>query len=393
MSSVSSLEGRGGPLRIALDTTYAGVNRTGVGLYSRRLAAHLRAEAGNQHLDVRCYGPACQDATARSAIRHVAQEWPVNTHGLLPLRMAAFRPDIVHATSHIGPLWGPGRLVVTVHDLIFMRRPEDYNSLWLAITRATLPRVLARASAVIADSYATSHDLRRFLKVPARRLHVVYPGIDPVPALEVASDEMRTMLRSLGIGANGRYVICTGPWVMRKNLRVVLEAFLMVAPQEPDLHLVITGTEAKGMKGPSPSELVQHVAPSMQKRIHCVGFVERRHLYGLLGAAALLAYPSRMEGFGLPPLEAMSLGTPAVVSNVPVLREVTGGAALTAPVDDAGAWAQAFRRVLREPGLAAHLAKSGRIRSSDFSWQRCTLDTVGIYRQVAGVSSRISRTG
>lgn len=282
---------------------------------------------------------------------------------------------------------------MTVHDLIFMHRPQDYNPLWLAITRATLPKVLARASAVIADSYATSWDLRRFLKVPARKIQVVYPGIDFVPVGAAASHECSAMLRDMGVGANGRYIICTGPWVMRKNLRVVLEAFLMVAPQEPDLHLVITGTGAKGMKGPSPEELVRRVAPSMQKRIHCVGFVERRQLYGLLGAAALLAYPSRMEGFGLPPLEAMSLGTPAVVSDVPALREVTGGAALIAPVDDEGAWAQAFRRVLGEPGLASHMTASGRVRSSEFSWQRCTLGTVGVYRQVAGLSSRASTVG
>lgn len=331
---------------------------------------------------MRCYGPSCRPDTTPTNLRDVAQEWPLNTHGLLPLRLATFRPDIVHATSHIGPLWGPGKLVITVHDLIFMHRPADYNPLWLAVTRATLPRVLARASAIIADSHTTAGDITHFLNVPARKLHVVYPGIDPVPPASSRDEVLPGILSKPSLRRGERYIICIGPWVRRKNLTVVLRAFELVACEEQDLHLLITGTGAAGMKGASPEELASRLPGPVRKRVHCMGFIPRQELYSLLSGAALLAYPSRIEGFGLPPLEAMSMGVPVVTSEAPVLLEIAGGAALFAPVDDPQAWAQAFRRVLREPELARQLRQLGLARSNLFSWERCTKETVSVYRQL-----------
>ncbi len=363
------------PLRVALDTTYAGVNRTGVGLYSRRLAAYLRETAPAQNIMLRCYGSACGTEGAEARLSDIVQEWPLYTHGALPLRLAAFRPQIVHATSHIGPLWGTGRLVVTVHDLIFMRYPADYNPFWLGITRALLPHVLRRAQAILCDSATTKNDLHNFFNVPAGKAQVVYPGVDPLPNLPA----------SPGVEAEqGRYIILLGPWVRRKNLPVAVEAFALLAGKLPDIGLVITGTGSAGMKGATPGALVAALPPPVRARVHMPGFVEREKLYSLIRGASLLAYPSRYEGFGLPPLEAMSAGVPVVASNTPVLREVAGEAALFAPANSPQAWAAAFRHILEEPGLAAHLSQAGRARSSLFSWPRCARETIQVYREVAG---------
>ena len=170
-------------LRVALDTTYAGVNTTGVGLYSARLASELRMQARDLALEIRCFGSACKPAGARSNAVATFQEWPTYTHGILPLQLLAAGPQIVHSTSHIGPLRGPGKLIVTVHDLIFMRYPQDYQRGWLAITRALLPFVLRRAKAIIADSHATKRDIQMFFGVSERKIAVIYPGIDPPPDL------------------------------------------------------------------------------------------------------------------------------------------------------------------------------------------------------------------
>lgn len=381
-------------LRVALDTTYAGVNKTGVGIYSRRLASYLALQARHEYLKLRCYGPACIEESRKpervAGMFNIAQEWPANTHVMLPLRLLSFRPDIVHATSHIGPLLGPGRLVVTVHDLIFMQRPEDYNPLWLAVTQASLPRVFARAAAIIADSQATSRDVERYFNIDPARLHVVYPGIDPSPPIRPDSKQDAT-LATIGLGPTERYIILLGPWVQRKNLSVVVEAFGRIAEHEPGLRLIITGTQAAGMKGTAPSETVAQLPGQIQSRVHLVGFLEREPLYRLIRAAALLAYPSRIEGFGLPPLEAMSLGVPVVASDTPVLLEVAGGAALHAPVGEVEAWAKAFSRVLNERGLAERLREAGFARSKMFSWDRCAEETISVYREVAGLRQRTSR--
>jgi alpha-1,3-rhamnosyl/mannosyltransferase len=369
-------------LRVALDTTYAGVNPTGVGVYSRRLAEQLRQAAQTQHLRVHCFGSACSSPSEPPKLWDVLKELPVNTHGVLPTRLMPFRPHVVHATSHIGPVWGPGKLVVTVHDLIFRRHPEDYPRMWLGVTNLLLPPVLRRSVAIIADSHATAEDLYRFYPTTHGKVRVVYPGLDSVADLEPEPDRRASLLRELGI-AESRYIMCVGPWSRRKNLPVVLRAFETLAQALPDVSLVVTGRASGGMKGAQPEELIARLRPETQQRIKSLGFVPRVRLYALLSGASLLAYPSRIEGFGLPPLEAMSLGVPVVTSDAPVLREVAGGAALHVPPDEQGAWAAAFRRILTEPALARTLSEQGRARSSLFGWRRCALETIAVYRDVA----------
>ncbi|MDQ3705252.1 MAG: glycosyltransferase family 4 protein [Chloroflexota bacterium] len=299
------------------------------------------------------------------------------------MRLARFRPQVVHSTSHIGPVLGPGKLIVTVHDLIFRRHPEDYPRAWLAITNLLLPLVLKRSAAILSDSHATAEDLHRFYPATRGKVHVVYPGLDPVREIDPTKTEGNKLLRQFGL-AGATYILCVGPWSRRKNLPVVLRAFERLAGELPGVTLVVTGRAGGGMKGAQPEELIARLRPETRQRILCMGFVPRETLYALLSGASLLAYPSRIEGFGLPPLEAMSLGVPVVTSDVPVLREVAGGAALHVPADDPSAWAAAFGRILSEPELARSLSDKGRARSNEFSWGRCALETLAVYREVAG---------
>lgn len=299
------------------------------------------------------------------------------------MRLAPLRPQIVHATSHIGPILGPGRLIVTVHDLIFRRHPEDYPTAWLAVTNLLLPLVLKRSAAILSDSRATAEDLHRFYPATQGKVHVVYPGLDTPKGTGLTKAERAVLPREFGI-SSATYIMCVGPWSHRKNLPVVLQAFEMLARELPDVTLVVAGGGGGGMKGAQPGELIARLRPETQQRVRNLGFVPRETLYALLCGASLLAYPSRIEGFGLPPLEAMSLGVPVVTSDVPVLREVAGGAALHAPADDPAAWAAAFRRILLEPRFARLQSDKGRVRSMDFSWWRCALETLAVYQEVAG---------
>lgn len=339
--------------------------------------------AHQKRLSLRCYGLACRPPDRDTGRLDLLHEWPLNTHGVLPVRLARFRPDIVHATSHIGPVIGAGKLIVTVHDLIFRRHPEDYPRAWLAITNLLLPLVLKRSAAVLADSRATAEDLHEFYPACRGEVRVVYPGIDPVNGHSSLRAGTDVLLRESG-PAGTPYIICVGPWSRRKNLAVVLRAFEVLAGELPGVRLVVTGRGGSGMKGASPEELIARLSPDTRERVHSLGFVPRDKLYSLLSGASLLAYPSRIEGFGLPPVEAMSLGVPVVTSDVPVLREVAAGAALHVTADDPAAWAAAFRRILSEPGLAQSMSQKGRVRSRDFSWERCAIDTLAVYREVAG---------
>lgn len=369
------------PVRVALDTSYAGTNLTGVGLYSRRLADELRGHEDEFGLKLFCYGSAANGWKDKSGFLALSQEWPIYTHGVLPLALLRNRPNIVHSTSHIGPLWGPGKLIVTVHDLIFMRYPTDYNRGWLVLALLTLPRVLKRAAAIIADSHATKADIVRFFGVRPSKIAVVYPGIDH-HYREV--EQKMSDGKLIGAFQDSRYILCLGPWVRRKNLEVVVEAFKRIAPRLPDLQLVITGKPARGMKGYTEDRLLGGLPAATRVRVQLPGFVEQRDLYSLVAGAGLLAYPSRWEGFGLPPLEAMLAGVPVVASLTPAVEEVTEGAAMLCDADNPHEWAKTLEQVLSDPKTAANLREAGRKRAAQFSWKKCARETADLYHRVAG---------
>ncbi len=372
------------PLRVALDTTFAGVNQTGVGLYSHNLAAQMRRLAISSGAEVRCYGPTCRLSETPGNLLGTMQEWPIYTQIALPLLLERYAPHVVHSTSHLGPLWGRGRLIVTVHDLIFRRYPDDYNQGWLVITKALLPRVLARAAAIIADSQTTKADIQRFYGIDEAKIGVIYPGIDEgYRHIKPANAEARRIRESLGLG-DDRYILCLGPWVQRKNLSVVVEAIALLLERVPDVRLVITGSRPRGMKGQAVGALASDLPAAARGRVHTTGYLPAEELRSLVAGAEALAYPSRFEGFGLPPLEAMAAGVPVVVSKTPVSLEVTGGAALVAGPDAPQEWAAAFERILTYPAKAAQLKAAGQSRSSRFSWERCARETLGLYRDIGG---------
>jgi glycosyltransferase involved in cell wall biosynthesis len=395
---------------VALDNSFAGVNPTGVGLYAFNLSRALRRIARAHRFDMRCYGPNCPRPLSRGfTLPAIVHEWPLYTHGLLPLVLWGYRPHIVHATSHIGPLWAPGKLLVTVHDLIFLRYPEDYDPLWRGLTLMLLPHVLRRAQAIIADSHTTRTDILRFYRVAPPRVRVIYPGVDHLSGVTAApwryptGEEGRPVAVAVpGIVPAGKpYILCPGPLVRRKNHEVVIEAFarLVSAPanQYPgEVHLVIMGSAPAGMKqGPLAARLAS-LPPHIRSRIHLVGYVARRELASLLASAALLAYPSRFEGFGLPPLEAMAAGVPVVASDTPAVLEATGGAALTASTHDPRQWQAAFSLILTNPSIAEALRQSGKQRAAQFTWERTAAQVVALYEEllsptVAGAGPRPDR--
>src|SRR5688500_15211748 len=125
-------------ISIGLDTTFAGTNPTGVGLYSRRLATHIRLAAARENLAFHCIGPSCTPHW-RTGISATLQEWPIFTQTVVPAFVLRRQVNILHSTSHLGPLMTPAIKIITIHDLLFRRYPNDYNPLWLAVTNTILP--------------------------------------------------------------------------------------------------------------------------------------------------------------------------------------------------------------------------------------------------------------
>jgi alpha-1,3-rhamnosyl/mannosyltransferase len=288
---------------------------------------------------------------------------------------------VVHSTAFVGPLWGPGRLVVTVHDTIYHRYPADYDPLWLRVIETLVPRTLRRARAVLCDSAATRDDLAAAYRVDPRKLHVVTLGLDPAFHAPVGPAHVAAVRARYDLA--GRYVLHTGALVRRKNLPFLVRTFSRYVQEAEDREtlLVFTGRVAPGM--PGGAALAQAIRDSpVRRRIRLLGQVPRADLPALYAGAALLAYPTFYEGAGLPPLEAQAVGTPALFSTTPAVRELAGRAAWTADPLDEAAWVHGLAQTLDNATVRARLIAAGRAHAAAFTWDRCAAATLAVYRQV-----------
>ncbi|GAB4400431.1 MAG: glycosyltransferase family 1 protein [Anaerolineales bacterium] len=283
------------------------------------------------------------------------------THIRLAAEVRLRPPDVLFVPAHVLPLW-PGRAVATVHDLGYRHFPQAHP--WAA--RMYLDwgtRHNARAGRlVIADSHATREDLVRFYGVPADKIRVAYPGLRPdlQPVRDAAA--MEAVQRRYGI--EPPYVLYVGTLQPRKNLTRLIEAFAHVPPPH---RLVLAGR-----KGWMYGEILRRAEElGIGERVLFPGYVPDEDLPALLTGAALFAFPSLYEGFGLPVLEAMVCGAPVVCSNTSSLPEVAGDAAILVSPTDTQALAAAMNRVLADEGLRAELVRRGRERAQRFTWRRC----------------------
>ncbi|HMA36819.1 MAG TPA: glycosyltransferase family 1 protein, partial [Chloroflexia bacterium] len=318
--------------------------------------------------------------------RDWALENPLATQGWLPLRLGAYRPDLVHSTAFVGPLWGPGRLVLTFPDLIYHHNPGDYDPAWRLVIETLVPLSLRRARRVIALSRCTAADLVRTYRVPARNIRVVPSGVDaaffaPVPPATIARVRVRYGLHQ------GPYLLHSGALVRRKNLALLVRAFSRYCAAGADhaTVLALTGQPAPGM--PGADELLAAIAASpVRARIRLLGHVPAADLPPLYAGATLLVYPTLFEGQGLPPLEAMAAGTPVLASTTPAVAEVAASAAVLVDPGDEAAWAAALARLLPDPGLRADLARRGRAHAASYTWPLCAEATLAVYRAALGVA-------
>jgi glycosyltransferase involved in cell wall biosynthesis len=284
-----------------------------------------------------------------------------------PVRLGV---DLVHAPSLAVPPTGRAPLVVTIHDVAFLRHPEAFTRHGVAFHRRGLALAYRDAAAVITASTFARDELLR-AGFDAGRLHVAPHGVvlpDPEPA-----DVVATRLRRVGVSSP--FALAVGTIEPRKGLDVLAAAVGRARVRVPELTLAVVGPRGwlavAGLDAPGIREL---------------GPVDERTLDALYRRATLCAVPSRYEGFGLPALEAMARGCPVVASDATSLPEVVGDAGRLVAPQDVDAWAAALVQLFTEPAARAELAAGGRARASEFSWTRSARAHLDAYRAAARVA-------
>ena len=383
---------------IGFDATAALTQGGGIGRYTRELIHALVAEAPGQRytlfsarppavLPVPHSLPVAPQVTHRPA--PVDERWLYRLwyRAGIPLPVQVFTGpiDLFHSPDFVlPPVRGGVPTLLTVHDLSFIHYPATFPANLVAYLNRAVPRSVARATHILADSEATRRDLAALWRVPDDKVTVLYSGVNA--RFRPVTDGTALAAVRARYGLDDRpYVLAVGTVQPRKNYEMLVRAFRAVAQAGPHA-LVIAGGRGWLTEGLDAEITRQGVAD----RVILPGFVDDADLPALYSAADLFVFPSLYEGFGLPLLEAMACGVPVISSDASSLPEVaaSGGqaAALLLPPGDEAAWSAAMLRLLGDGAARQQLIAAGAAQAARFTWPAAARQLLALYERLLGRS-------
>lgn len=292
----------------------------------------------------------------------------------LPRYVRRRRLRLFHGTNYDVPLWGGAGTVLTIHDLSLLLHPETHERRRVMRARRRLPLMARVADSIITPTESVRREVCERLRVAPTKVFAV-----PEAAREcfkpMRFEETESARRALGVG--DEFLLTVGTIEPRKNLSMLLRAFEEVARAAPAsaLQLVVAG--GRGWLSAPLYEAIER-SPA-RARIVIAGYLHDADLRALYSSCRALVYPSVYEGFGLPPLEAMSCGAPVVASRIPAHVETTGDAARLVDPGSAGDMARAILEVTQNESARRQLSIDGLRRAAEFSWERTARMTLEIY--------------
>ena len=356
------------PLSIAFDALLWDEPTTGIGLVTRQWAHALEQEG----VQVVKMGAAHSGEFPRRALGKT---------GFTLARLPALlrQTDVLgyHALGNFNlPLWKvPGKkYVLTVHDLIPQLLPETVSTAFRLQFKMWLHRSLQVAEAVTCVSETTRRDLLSYYSVSPDKVWVVPNGVDHTPPPDA---QATAQVEALALPEN--YVLYAGSLDVRKNVTLLLSAMERLAQKGHKVPLVLMGQKWFG-SGEAEQRIQALRAGGLDVR-H-LGYQPDNVFYEVVRRAAVFAFPSWYEGFGLPPLEAMSLGVCTLVSHGGSLPEVCGPGAWVLPLNDTAAWAQAIFECRQSDSLRAQWAEKGKRHAAAYTWSASARKLKMLYEQL-----------
>jgi glycosyltransferase involved in cell wall biosynthesis len=362
--------------------TFTARNVTGTNVYARNLYRSV-AEVGGwdlNQIDRATLDPTRQHRNFSAHAQNVW--WLMRGAGQEAVRR---QPDLYHAAAYLGPRHLPCPMVLNVFDTSYLAYPRDFDWKWRLYARTVIPAAVKNSAAILTLSEHARTEILKAYPVAPERVHVVPPGIGAEFHPVTDPSKLAALRATYGVGDN--YLLSGGGAHPRKNARAVIGAFARARQTLPDLTLTLFGP------GIPESNEIQNALREygVANATRLLGFVPLEDLPALYAGARVFVYASKLEGFGMPPVEAMACGLPVVAAPNPPMPEVLGDAACLTENDTPGALARGVLSVLDNAILAEILRQRGLERARRYTWEGSARRTVAIYSDVLEQSS--SRDG
>jgi glycosyltransferase involved in cell wall biosynthesis len=370
-------------MRVGIDYTAAARQGGGIGRYTRELvAALLKLESSHRYTVFAATGglengdwrPEIGDSNTRFRAIPLTDDW---LHRLwqrlrlpIPVELVTGPLDIFYSPDFVlPPTLRATCTLLTVHDLSFLHFPDAFVPSLREYLERVVPRSVARADRVLADSESARDDIVTRFGTSPEKVEVLYGGVDSRFRPEKAPGEEARLKAEYGIEAP--YILSVGTLQPRKNYVRLIKAFASLPLA--NLRLYIAG---------GYGWLCEDILAEAEKhgdRVRVLGFVDDADLPALYRNAALFAFPSLYEGFGIPPLEAMACGTPVVCSDASSLPEVAGDAALMVDPFDVDGLAEAMARALEDASLRRGMVAKGLSQAARFTWEDAAYQLLDVF--------------
>ena len=364
-------------MRVLVDAVLGPSHPRGIGRYLNEIAAYGQ-RSGEADFTIAIapwhrefYSPLAAAGVELVEVRLGARRGLRNTwhaYGLGRLARSV-NADVIHVPDRLPVIASADRpLVITIHDTAEVDLPDAFGRLQLRYRRWVLFDQLRRATRIITPSRFSAQRIASVNAAAATRTVVVSHG----PGLDSTQAERRPQAR-----LSEQFVLFVGAVQRHKAVPLLIRAFRDL--NAGDVQLVIAGATHN-------DEASVTAAAGGDPRVVRLPDVSDDELAWLYRRAAVLAIPSRYEGFGIPLVEAMQFGCPVIAATAGAMPEITGDAALLVPPDDQQALSGALARVLADDALRAQLIDAGRARAASFSWQRAAHETIDVYRAALATS-------
>ncbi|MFA6160109.1 MAG: glycosyltransferase family 1 protein [Parcubacteria group bacterium] len=293
------------------------------------------------------------------------------------------KPVDVYLTQYITPWFVPKKvkIITIIHDISFEFFPQFIKFWDLLFLKSLIPKSLKRADEIIAVSKFTQDEIIKYYKIDPKKVDWFHNAVsEDFLVQDISEEKIKAIKKKYNLP--DRYILYIGTLQPRKNIPALIEAFILL---KVELNLKLKLNSLKlviaGGKGHNYDKLIDEVVRrnNLAEDVFFPGYIDEEDKAGILKGADVFVFPSFYEGFGLPILEAMSLGVPTIVSDIPPHREIVGSTALFFKPEIPGELTQKIKEIVSNDLTRDSLSKNGKLQAEKFSWQKTAQKLLDIF--------------